>query len=85
MFGLIKKMFIRLLTSIASASNYAKYMLLSNQKCMTQPTFINSNPNEHRQELHYYPFVVKWGRFVGSCKALNNLSDKYMFQLKQKI
>ena len=34
MFDLIKKRFIRLLTGIASASNHAKCMSLSNQKCM---------------------------------------------------
>ena len=36
MFGLIKKMFIVLLTSLVSASNHTKFVSLSNQKCMTQ-------------------------------------------------
>ena len=40
MFGLIKKMFVILLTSIVSAPNHAKRMSLSNQKCMTQPSRI---------------------------------------------
>ena len=41
MFGIIKKMFIVLLTGIISASNHTKCVSLSNQKCMTQPTRIN--------------------------------------------
>ena len=49
MFEFIKKMFIQLLTDIVSASDYAKYVLLNNQKCMTQPTLINLNPNEYSQ------------------------------------
>ena len=46
MFGLIEKMFIRLLTSIVSTSNHTKCMLLSNQKCITQPTLNNLHPND---------------------------------------
>ena len=37
-FGIIKKMFILLLTGIVSTTNYAKCVSLSNQKCMIQPT-----------------------------------------------
>ena len=51
-------------------------MSLSNQKCMIQPTFINLHPNEYSQEFHYYPFVVKLDRCVGSCNNLNGLSNK---------
>ena len=51
MFGLIKKMLIALLTSIVSASNHTKWVLLSNQKCMTQATVINLHPFEYSQEL----------------------------------
>ena len=36
--------------SIVNASNYTKYLSLSNQKCMTQSTLINSHPNEYSQE-----------------------------------
>ena len=39
-------MFIILLGSIVNASNHTKYVLLSYQKCMIQPTLINLNPNE---------------------------------------
>ena len=40
------------------------------------PTLINLHPNEYSQELQYYPFVVKLDRCLGSCKALNDLSDE---------
>ena len=69
-------MFIRLLTSIASASNHGKCVSINNQKCEIQPTLINLHPNEYSQELHYYPFAVKLDRCVGSCNTLNDLSNK---------
>ena len=43
---------------------------------MTQPTLINLHPNEYSQEFYYYPFAVKLGRFFGSCKTLNDSSNK---------
>ena len=67
MFGIIKKMFIVLLSNIVNGSNHAKCMLLSNQKCLTQPTLINIYPNEYGQEFYYYPFAVKLDRCIGSC------------------
>ena len=44
MFGLINKIFIELLTDILSASNQIKYVSLSSQKRITQPTLIYLNP-----------------------------------------
>ena len=41
MFGLNKKMFIRLLTGLINGSNHRKCVSLSNQKCTTQPTIMN--------------------------------------------
>ena len=76
MFRLIKKMFMGLLISIVNASNHTKCMLLSNQKCKTQPTLTNLHPNEYSQEFHYYPFGIKLDRCVGSCNTLNDLSIK---------
>ena len=76
MFRLIKKMFMGLLISIVNASNHTKCVLLSNQKCMIQPAFINLHLNECSQEFHNYPFAVKLDRCVGSCNALNDLSNK---------
>ena len=49
MFGLMKKMFIGLLTGIISATNHTEYVLLRNQKCTTQPSIINLHPNEYSQ------------------------------------
>ena len=49
MFGLMKKMFIGLLTGIISATNHTECVLLRNQKCTTQPTIINLHPNEYSQ------------------------------------
>ena len=49
MFGFIKEILIGLLISVANASNHKKCILLSNQKCMTQPTLINLHPNEYSQ------------------------------------
>ena len=48
-FGFIKKIFIVILASVVNASNHTKCMLLSNRKCMTQPTLINLQPNECTQ------------------------------------
>ena len=76
MFGLIKKIFIGLLTGIVIVSNHTKYVLLSNQRCMSQPTIINLHPNEYSQEFHNYPFAGNLDRCVGSCNTLNDLPNK---------
>ena len=70
MFGLIKKIFVLLLTSIVSASNHTKSVSLSNQKCMNQPALINLHLNEYIQELRYYPFAVNLDTRVGSYNTL---------------
>ena len=59
-------MFMGLLISIVNASNYTKCVSLSNQKSMTQPTFINLHPNKYSQEFCFYSFAVKLDRCVGS-------------------
>ena len=69
-------MSIRLLTDLVNPSNYTKCILLSNQKCEIQPTLINLQPNEYKQELNCYPFAVKLDRCIGSCNTLNDLSNK---------
>ena len=73
---LIKKIFWGLFISIVNASDHAKCVLLSNQKCMIQPTLINLHRNIYNEEFHYYLFVVKLDRFVGICNTLNGLSNK---------
>ena len=55
MFGLTKKIFMGLLSSIVNASNHTKCVLLNNQKYQIQLTLINLNPNEYSQEFHHYP------------------------------
>ena len=49
MFGLIRKMFMGLLIRIVNVSNHAKCVLLSNQKCMTQPILVKLHLNEYSQ------------------------------------
>ena len=67
-FGLFKKIFIGLLSSIVNASSivdaskYTKCVSLNNQKCIIQSTLINLHPNEYSQEFLYYPFSVE--RFI---------------------
>ena len=82
---LIKKIFIGLLTGIISASYHTKFVLLSNQKCMVQPT-LTLHPNEYSQEYPYYSFPVKLGRCVLEVVILlMAYLIKYLFQVKQKI
>ena len=76
MFGLMKKISIGLLSSIVSDFNHTKYVSLSNQKCMIQPTLINLPPNNCSQEFRYYPFLLKLDRRVGSSNTPNDLSNK---------
>ena len=85
MFRIIKKMFIVLLSNRISESNHTKCVSLSNQKCMVQLALINLHPNKYRQDLHYYVYVVKLDRCVGSCNTLNDLSKKHVLQIEQKI
>ena len=69
-------MFIGLLTGLVNASSHTKCISLSNRKCDIYPTLINLHPNEYSQELHYYLFLVKLDKCVGSCNTLNDLSNK---------
>ena len=57
-FGLIKKIFIGLLTGLVNGSNHTKCVSLINQKCKIHPTLINLHPSEYSQEFHCYTFVV---------------------------
>ena len=43
---------------------------------MIRPTLINLHPNEYSQEFHYYPFIVKLERCIGSYNTLHDLSNK---------
>ena len=79
MFGIIKQVFIELLSSIVNASNHTKcvyfiilIILIINQKFKIQPTLVNLHPNEYSQEFHYYPFAVKLDRCVAGYNTLND-------------
>ena len=76
MLGIIKKRSILLLSSIVNKFNYTKCVLLGNQEYMIQPALINLHPNEHSQEVYYYPFSVKVDICAGRCNTLNDLSNK---------
>ena len=43
---------------------------------MTQPTFIDLHADEYSHKFHYYLFVVKLDRGIGSCNTLKDLSNK---------
>ena len=75
MFGLITRIFIRLVIGLVNGSNHTSCVSLSKQKCIIQPTLINLHPNEYNQKLHYYPFAIKSDRCVGSCNTLNDFSN----------
>ena len=64
-----------LLTGLINEYDSINCISLSNQKCHIKPNLINLRPNEYSQEFHYYPFVVKLDRFVGSCNTLNDLCN----------
>ena len=73
MIGLIKKVFIGLLTGLINGTNHTKSVSLSNQKYMIEPTLINLHDNTVK---NYYPFAVKLDRRVESCITINDLSNK---------
>ena len=75
-FGLIKNIFLGLLTGLVNGFNHTKFVSLGNQKCEIQPALINSHPNEYSKKLDNYPFTVKLDRCVGSFNTLNDLSSK---------
>ena len=54
MFGLIKKMFIGLVTGLVNGSNHAKGVCLSNSKSSIQSTLINLHANECREENWFW-------------------------------
>ena len=83
MLGLIRKMFLGVLTGLVNASsNLTEYVLLNNQKCMIQPFPINLHTNEYSQELHYCAFAINSDRCVGSCNILNDLPNKVIIVVR---
>ena len=88
MFGLIKKLFIRLSTGLVKGSNHTKCVSLTNHKCMIQPTLLNLDPSECKQDFNYYPFAVKLDRCEKFLKKIYhanvnvNLMDENLIQFK---
>ena len=76
MFGLIKKIFLELITSLVNVYYHTKWIALSIQKFMIQSTLINLHPTGYSQKSLYYPFPVELDRSVGSCNTLNGLFNK---------
>ena len=78
----MKLVFTRLLcfrksfSKIANTRDHVKCISLNSQQCVIQPNLINLHPNEHSQELRYYPFAVNLDRCMGSCNALQDISSK---------
>ena len=60
-------------------------MLLSNKNCKIETILINLHPNEYSQKFYYYQFTVKLDRCVGSCKLLNDLSNKVSISNKTRL
>ena len=85
MFGFIKKIFLGLSIDLVNASNHAKCVFLTNQKCTTQPTLINLHPNEYSEGLSYYPFAISLDRLSEVVILLVTCLIKYVFQTRQKI
>ena len=50
--------------------------VLSHQKYMNQPTFINLHPIKYSPELRYYLFAINLDRNAGSCSTIDDLSNK---------
>ena len=73
---MFRKIFMVSLTDLVNGCNHTKCVNLSHQKCMHEFTLIHLHPNEYIKEFQYYLFAVKLDIWVGSCNALNDLSNK---------
>ena len=81
MFGLIKELFIGLLTELVIWSNHTKCVSLSNQKYISQLTLISLHPNEYSKEFDYYLFRVKLDNVLEVVIILMAYLIKYVFQI----
>ena len=70
MFGLIKQVFIALLSF--SGSSATRYVSLNTEPYLIRPTPIDLN----LVELNYYPFLITLDKCSGSCNSLDDLSTK---------
>ena len=75
MFGLIKKIFIRLLTGLVNEYNHTNCVSLSDQKC--ELIYILMNRATNFTTIHFrIDGFFKLDRWVGSYNTLNDLSNK---------
>ena len=65
-----------------NASDYAKYISLNNQPCMTRPTLIDINPDEYNQGFSYHPSTVIETDLIEAVILLMIHLVEYMFQTK---
>ena len=71
MFGLIKQIFVMLLTSIVNASNHTKYMSLWLNLLLLNYILVNTVKN-----WHYYLFAVNLGRCTWIFNTPDDLFNK---------
>ena len=78
MFSFIKQVLIVLLSLSSSlARDQTKCLFLNGKLCMVRPTLIDLSPFGFK----CYPFMISLDKCTGCCNAL---SQKYLFQQKQK-
>ena len=85
MFGIIKKIFIVLLASIANASNHIKYVSLSNEKLDIEHTFliyISMYPVKNFTLIH---LQLNQTNMLEVVTLSMTCLIKYMFQIKHNI
>ena len=84
MFRLIRQVFIELwsssesLANVINVSDYTNHnlWLYNNQPCISRPTLIDLNIDEHKQGFCYNSFMINLGRCNGSCNTLDNSSGR---------
>ena len=84
MFRLIRQVFIELwsssesLANVINVSDYTNHnlWLYNNQPCISRPTLIDLNIDEHKQGFCYNSFMINLGRCNGSYNTLDNSSGR---------
>ena len=66
-----------------NASSHTKCVSLTNQECRFNMRLL-IYIYEYNQEFHFCPFAAKFDRYVGSCNALNDLTNKVCVPNKTK-
>ena len=76
MFWPIKQVFMLLMSF--SESLVSKCVPLNNDPCIVTPTFINLNT----VEPNFFPFMISLNKCSGVCNVVDDLSKKYVCQVK---